>query len=353
LRPRHFSLGDFARLSGILIDHSRICRWARCYVYNIINQLGTILNLRHRILVKDQTDRIASRFDPVPRGMQKRLDQLISRAKAQLLWKNRSRYRITSAVVADLRFLSAYLTNPANPWSMSIGHFVKRAPIGCSYGDASTGRGMGFYSHTHKFYSVMFWSPELLRRIHLKNKALAIHINQLEMVAYLLQLVVIATAIKDPSQMTDDVAELLRRCPTAPQWLVYVDNMATKFWGERAMASSVKGQLLLRLQAAIYYTNEVNGQTQYIKSTDNTLADLLSRSPLPPLTPDSYSSFLQQVHTFDSRLKTYHFFHPSPNFISLLRSILLSNASLDITCLPNKLGRFAPTAPDTFSGVML
>jgi hypothetical protein len=227
------------------------------------------------------------RFDPVPRGMQKHLDQLISRAKAQLLWTHCSRYRIISAVVADRWFMSSYLTNLANLWSMSIGHFVKRPPIGCSYGNASTGRGMGFYSHTHKIYSVMFWSPELLCRIHLKNKLVAIHINQLEMVAYLLQLAAIAVA-------------LLRMCPMAPQWLVYVDNMATKFWGERAMVSSVIGQLLLWLQAAIYYTNEVNGQTQYIKLTNNTLADLLSRSLLLPLTPDSYSSFLQQVHTFDS-----------------------------------------------------
>jgi hypothetical protein len=198
---------------------------------------------------------------------------------------------------------------------------------------------------------MMFWSPELLQRIHLANKSLAVHINQLEMVAYLLQLAAVVTAIQDPSQLLDDVAASLRSCPTAPQWLVHVDNMATKFWGEQA--SSIKGQLLLRLQAALYYKSEVNGRTQYIKSADNTLADLLSRSPLPPLTLDSYQSFIQQVHTFDNRLKKYRFFRPKPSFISLLRSILLSNASLDITCLPNELGQFVPTAPDTFSGAML
>jgi hypothetical protein len=307
-----YTLGDFARLSGILIDHSRICRWARCYIYNIINQLGTILDQRYGTLIKGREEIIASRFNPVPQGMQRRLDQLISRAKAQLLWKHHSRFRVNNAVTHDLLFLSTYLSNPANPWSMSIGHFIKRTPVGCSCGDASTGSGLGFYSHTHKFYSFMFWSPETLHRIGLTNRSLKIHINQLEMVAYLLQLAAVVTAIQDPSQLLNDVEISLCHCPTAPQWLVYVDNMATKFWGERAMASSAKGQLLLRLQVALYYKSDVNGRTKYIKSADNVLADLLSRLPLPPLTPESYLLFLQQAYNFDSRLKTYRFSFPIP-----------------------------------------
>jgi hypothetical protein len=109
------------------------------YIYTIINQLGTILNHRFRKLVKNQDARIALRFGPIPRGMQKRLDQLISRAKAQILWQHRGSYHLSSAVSKDLQFLFAYLLLMANPWSMSIGHFVQRAPIGCSFGDASTG----------------------------------------------------------------------------------------------------------------------------------------------------------------------------------------------------------------------
>jgi hypothetical protein len=348
-----FSLGDFARLTGILIDHARICRWARCYVYNIVNQMSNILHARYRMLIREHGRDRAAQFSPPPMGMQKRLLQLIARSKAHALWKHRGRYSISEAVVRDLQFLSTYLTNRTNPWSMSIGHFIKRSPIGCSYGDASTGRGMGFYSHTHHFYCILFWSPELLHRIHLQNKSTAVHINQLEMVAYLLQLAAAATAIKHPSQMIPAVTALLNNCPTAPQWKVYVDNTATKFWGERGMATSLRGQLLLRVQAAFYYTSEVNGRTEYIKSTDNILADLLSRSPEPPLTQTTYTDFIAQVQAFDSRLSTYRFFLPTPNFLSLLRSILLNDCSYGIDCLPNELGQFVPIAPDTFNGVML
>jgi hypothetical protein len=336
----------------ILGDHCRICRWARLYTYNIVNQLRWILNQRYYILVRGKDRNFADQFGHPPRGMSKRLDQLISRAKAKVLWHDHGRFQISAAVRQDLQFLFTYLSNRSNPWSMSIGHYIKRAPIGCSYGDASTGRGMGFYSHTHKFYCVMVWSDELRRRIHLKNHKVAVHINQLEMVAYLMQLAAVVTAIQNPSQLPDDVAASLRNCPTAPQWLVYVDNMTAKFWGEKGIATTLRGQLLLRIQAALYYTSDVHGH-EYITSEDNGLADLLSRSPEPPLTIDAFSSFIEQVLTLHVELKTYRFFLPSPSFLCLLCSVLLNNASLTIECLPKELGQFVHTAPATYSGVTL
>jgi hypothetical protein len=59
---------------------------------------------------------------------------------------------------------------------------------------------------------------DLLRQaIHLKNHKVTVHINQLEMVAYLMQLTAVVTAIKHPSQLPDNIAASLRNCPTAPQ----------------------------------------------------------------------------------------------------------------------------------------
>jgi hypothetical protein len=199
----------------------------------------------------------------------------------------------------------------------------------------------------------MVWSDDLRRRIHLQNHKVAVHINQLEMVAYLMQLAAVVTAIQNPSQLPDDVAALLWNCPTAPQWLVYIDNMTTKFWGEKGIATKLWGQLLLHIQAALYYTSDVHGHTEYIKLEDNGLADLLSCSPEPPLTIDAFSSFIEQVLTSHVELKTYRFFLPSPSFLRLLHSVLLNNASLTIECLPKELGQFVHTAPATYSGVML
>jgi hypothetical protein len=199
----------------------------------------------------------------------------------------------------------------------------------------------------------MVWSDEFRLAIHLKNHTKAVHINQLEMVAYLLQLAAVVTAIKHPSQLPEDVADQLRQCPTAPQWLVYVDNMTTKFWGEKGIATKLRGQLLLRIQAAMYHMSDVHGHTEYIKSEDNVLADLLSRSPEPPLTIDAFTSFLVQVLALYPEMMPYHFFLPSQDFLCVLHSILLTNVSLPIDCLPYELGHFVRTAPVTFSGVTL
>jgi hypothetical protein len=212
---------------------------------------------------------------------------------------------------------------------------------------------MGFYSPTHKFFCIMVWSEELHLAIHLKNHTKAIHINQLEMVAYLLQLAAVVTAIKHPSQLPDEVADQLRQCPTAPQWLVYINNMTTKFWGKKGIATKLWGQLLLRIQAAMYHTSDVHGHMEYIKSEDNVLAGLLLCLPEPPLTIDAFASFIVQVLALYPEMMTYHFFLPSPEFLCVLRSILLTNVSLPIDCLPNKLGQFVRTAPATFSGVTL
>ena len=273
------SLSDFAQLTGTLVDHARICRWARCYIDNIVNQLRWILDRRYHFLKRQQGHDWAASFGPVPNGMSKRLDQLIARAKAKVLWHSRGTYKATDAVTNDLRLLHDYLAVRTNPWAISIGHFIKRQPIGCSFGDALTDSGLGFYSHTHQFYSFMFWSDELRHHIQLKNPTKAVHINQLEMVAYLLQLAAVVTALRHPTQLLPDVVASATTCPTAPQWLVYVDNMTTKFWGEKGMAKSLRGQLLLRIQAALYFGSDVQGHTEYIATGDNVLADMLSRLP--------------------------------------------------------------------------
>jgi hypothetical protein len=60
---------------------------------------------RFRTLVPE--DKIlADQFGPLPEGMHKRLDQLISRAKAKTLWQHLGCYQISGAVVQDLHVLS-------------------------------------------------------------------------------------------------------------------------------------------------------------------------------------------------------------------------------------------------------
>jgi hypothetical protein len=60
--------------------------------------------------------------------------------------------------------------------------------------------------------------------------------------------------------------------------------MTTKFWGKKGIATKLRGQLLLCIQAALYHTSDVHGHTEYIKLVDNGLADLLLQSESRPVT---------------------------------------------------------------------
>jgi hypothetical protein len=48
--------------------------------------------------------------------MTKHLHQLISRAKAKVLWHDHGHFQISAAVRQDLQFLFTYLSNRSNPW---------------------------------------------------------------------------------------------------------------------------------------------------------------------------------------------------------------------------------------------
>jgi hypothetical protein len=272
---------------------------------------------------------------------------------ASVLWHRWALYQISKVVKADFSFLIEYLTDLSNPWSINVGHLIPRDPCGESFGDASTEAGMGFVSHTHKFWCAMAWSPAIIQRVARINHTHQIHINQLEMVAYLLQLVAVCVATTDHTQFDQATAARWASTPTAPQWLVNIDNTTAKSWGERSMARSFRGQLLLRFQAALYHTHEVNGRTKWISTHDNVLADLLSRGLQSPLSLSAYRTFVTQVYQADERLKTYYIFRPSRELTSLLLSILCSSERVALGSLPRNLGRFERAEFTTLDGVIL
>jgi len=112
-----------------------------------------------------------------------------------------------------------------------------------SFGDASTLAG-GFLSHTHKFWSsLLIWSPETIRRLDLKNKHERIHINQLEMLVHISQLVAVIVALEDPTIFPANVKSIWEATPPAPIWLSYVDNKVSEHWNNKRLARSVMANI--------------------------------------------------------------------------------------------------------------
>jgi hypothetical protein len=66
--------------------------------------------------------------------------------------------------------------------------------------------------------------------MRLANQELNIHINQLKMVTYLLQLIAATVALSDPNPLTTFSHTLWNNPPTSPQWLVYTNHATTQSW---------------------------------------------------------------------------------------------------------------------------
>ena len=90
-----FTLRDIAQLLGVLDNHTRCARWARCWCFTIQNTVRRALNQRFHAL-----QRVHSRFarkeqdlrSAIPKDLADCLSTLMSREKALFLWNVRSQF---------------------------------------------------------------------------------------------------------------------------------------------------------------------------------------------------------------------------------------------------------------------
>jgi hypothetical protein len=158
-----------------------------------------------------------------------RLEPLIGREVASLLWRTRQTIHVTKFVRRELEYLHTYLTNHENRWAISIGHLVPRSPTFTTKGNASN-LGGGAYCQDLLFWFSIIWSPEIRRRVNLHKKhAGRIHINCLEFVVALLQLAAVTTRLQAvvPGKLE---VNFPHGYPDIPVLLCQTDNMSTKSW---------------------------------------------------------------------------------------------------------------------------
>jgi hypothetical protein len=133
----------------------------------------------------------------LPRPLAARLEPLVEREIAAVLWRTKQAILVTPFARQELVYLHTYLANRCNPWSISIGHIVKRNPTFTTTGDASN-LGGGAHCRDLRFWFSYIWSPEICRRANLPKKHPdKIHINCLEFAVALIQLAATITRMEE------------------------------------------------------------------------------------------------------------------------------------------------------------
>jgi hypothetical protein len=339
-----FDLMQCAELLGHLGSATTTCRWGRVLFFGLQNLLRVHLVAQYH-KTKAYFDRsggaarILAELEP---GLAKRFDSLVARDVASLLWRSKKRFSITSPVRAELQYLHAYLSDFSNPWEVLIGHVVPRTPNYQSAGDASL-TGGGAINDTLGFWFDCRWSPRILRGAKLSPRHPDyVHINCLEFIVLLLQIVACIVYLEAPYDLT--LLGLPADFPSViPILLALTDNMSSKSWIHRVITASPHGQALLQIYAALLRRSSVGLQCEHLPGVLNVEPDFISRPNLCLSPHDWHTQMFRKV----PRLQFYNCFLPSPELISEIQLRLFSDSPLGLPELPRNLGQFVPAASTT------
>ena len=190
-----YTLLEAAELHGKLADASRANRKGRTMFFAFQNALHRSLNKRfHQLRGFYKRNAKVHHFrSQLPQHLHCRLDSMIARDMASLLWSTKSRTPLTPPVRYELQRLHAHMADFSIPWEMSIAHTVNRDPQFTSIGDACL-TGGGAFCDILEFWFDLIWSPPT-RTALATNK---LHINVMEVIVVLIQLAAVITLVEEP-----------------------------------------------------------------------------------------------------------------------------------------------------------
>ena len=337
---KDFLLIDAARLQGTLVSATRYNRWGRAWLFGIQNAFRRALRQRYYVVRRfyDRAGRLAHFSRQLPRNLQDRTEQLVSREQARLLYHSKTRTSVSAELQSCVRTLLNYLRSCDISWSSRIAFLVPRMPHFVSIGDASF-YGGGAHVESLQYWFDIVWSPRVRSATQLPSSDPGfVHINSLEFIVVLLQL---AASIERFRTLPDHLRQSVfpAGVPNWPLGLFKADNTVSVSWCNRVTTSSAHGQRLLPIYAELIRLEEVGDTTQHIAGSANDRADFLSR-------PESFdlcrSVRLHQIFQKHGSMRTWDFFLPDPALLQLIYSRLFSESAQDVPSLPKKLGRFVP-----------
>lgn len=346
-----FDLLEIAQLLGIIENHTKYARWARCWYFSLQNAVRRALFQRFQIVQRryKRADREFFLLRELPAQLVDRLYVLIAREKAQILWSTRQRFAVDPSMQASLRHLHSYVSSTDDPWEIPLGMVIPRKPHFWSRGDASK-LGGGAYCPGLRFWFDIGWSPTTVRGVRdvMPSAPGYVHINSLEFLVVILQLVAIRVRL-DTLLLEDIPVYFPEGLPNIPVWLGETDNTVSKSWENRATARTPQGQGLVSVYAELLRTTTVHTQCQHVSGVLNVVADDISRNDFSLAS----SARCDQLFPKHPSLRSLDYFQPSPELLQLLTLQLYSRHTPDPCVLPTVLGQFVPAGCTTFGSVTL
>ena len=342
-----YTLLEAAELHGKLGDASRANRKGRAQFFAFQNSIRRALHLKFTQVRGFYKRRGKERFlqTQLPRHLHSRINSLLAKDMASLLWATASKIAMTDPVRHELAQVHRHLSDFSKPWEMQVGHVIPRDATFTSIGDACNTGGGAFCDELTFWFDVL-WSEKTKAAIQTKK----IHINVMEFVVVLLQLAAIITLAEEPELFMPIRRQFPAGIPALAKLLIRTDNSPSQNWAHKVSAKSEKGQLLVSVFADMLERTTYAVHCNHIAGISNTIADFISRPPSHNVTVPIRH---QQIFRMAPKLATYRFFRPSPDLISLLESRLFSEHWLASPPLPKKLGQFEIAGSITYCSVLL
>jgi hypothetical protein len=336
---RDYNLLDIASLHGQLESATEHCSWGRVWFFALQNALRRVVATRTHVVIRQfhaqgRAHELRRALDP---QLEKRFAPLVARYQARAVWNSRATMRLSAEVLDGLEKMRRYMSNSDLPWRQQIGYIIPRDAHVISWGDAATTHGGGgaFCPGLELWFDIV-WSDRVKQGLLDKT----VHINSLEFIVLLLQIMAILERTKT---LSDPEREQFfpRGVPAELVILVWIDNTSAKSWANKVTSRSATGQRLIGILSELLRTRNFGFNAEHIAGEDNKTADYISRlcHEFP-----SHLARIQQLFQKEPALESYHYFRPSPEILSLLSSLLFSEQAPDLPSLPRTLGQLVPTA---------
>jgi len=216
---KSYTLLEAAELHGLLNHAAKGNRRGRTYFFALQNSMRRSLQSRyHQVRAYYQRSRKEQALKLLlPKHLHNRVDPLISREMASLLFHSRARVKTDAPLQSELETLRKYLADYSRPWQISLTHLIPRDPNFISIGDAS-GLGGGAFCDVLEFWFDLVWTAKLRALI----RSHKVHINVLEFMVLIIQLAAIITMLEDNPERV--AAALPNGLPQISQALIRCDN---------------------------------------------------------------------------------------------------------------------------------
>ena len=318
-RRKRFTVSEAEILAGRLNYISETAPWLKFMVSHLYSSITFALtkNTANQVHTNKQfRDMIRLQKDAEATELHRTFAQAYT---GRAIHHDPKLHNINSTLKEEIKLITAALSADWVNKRSKIAHMIPRSPTGVGKSDSSLSAAGG-YSFDMFFWWYLEWPQEIrqftLKYIKNNKNGDLISINALEYAALIINFVAathyftkIAHSTKNPH----------------PTTLLYADNTTAESWVIKGCKSSLEGRALGRLQCALHINNPVGINVTHVSSTENEIADRISRFKNSHEANIGFPLLAQDF----PQLKSCKRFLPSAELISSIMDALLLKKSSD------------------------